>query len=193
MFETLVNIDWGLFRAINGLHNAFFDEVMWWATDRFIWIPLYVFLAVFLYRTYGRMGLVMIGFTALLIIISDQGSGVIKDLTQRERPCHNSALTFEVHTVKNRCGGKYGFVSSHAANTMALAFYLMMLTKRRYRWLNRLLIVYVLLVSYSRVYMGNHYPADIAGGWLVGIFAAVITYFFYRSFIGSKFDPNPET
>jgi undecaprenyl-diphosphatase len=134
----------------------------------------------------------MILFAGVLITLSDQGTGVIKDLTKRERPCHNETLTFEVHTVKNRCGGQYGFVSSHAANTMALAMYLILLTKGNIRWLNRLLISFVMLVSYSRVYMGNHYPADIIGGWIVGIFVALVTYYLFRSFTGEKFDPKPD-
>jgi undecaprenyl-diphosphatase len=188
MFETLVNIDRGLFKAINSLHNNFFDQVMWWATDKFIWIPLYLLLAVFLFRKFGRLGLFMILFAALLITLSDQGSVVIKELVQRERPCHEATLAFDVHLVKERCGGLYGFVSSHAANTMALVMYLFLLTKGRVKWLNRIMIAYVLLVSYSRVYMGNHYPADIVGGWIIGIFAALITYYLYRSVTGEKFD-----
>jgi undecaprenyl-diphosphatase len=192
LFETLVNIDWGLFKAINGFHSPFFDTLMWWATEKITWVPLYILLAVFLYRKFGRLAFIMIGFAALLIVISDQGSGVLKDLFQRERPCHNDALAFEVHLVNARCGGLYGFVSSHAANTMALACYILLLTKARYRWINRLLMSYVVIVAYSRIYMGNHYPADVAGGWIVGIFAALITYYFYRSVAGTKFDtPEP--
>lgn len=192
MFETLVNIDWSLFKAINGLHSGFFDTIMWWSTEKVTWVPFYIFLAVFLYKKYGRLGLVMIGFSALLILISDQSSVVLKDLFQRERPCHNDALAFDVHLVRERCGGLYGFVSSHAANTMALAFYIMLLTKGRYTWLNRVLIIYVMFVSYSRIYMGNHYPADIIGGWFVGLIAAVITYYFYRSVAGEKFDAQED-
>jgi len=188
MFETLVNIDWSLFKAINSLHSEFMDLLMWWAADRFFWIPLYLFLAWFLYRKYGRLGLVMIVFAALLIVISDQTSVVIKNLVQRERPCHNEALAFDVHLVHDNCGGMYGFVSSHAANTMALALYIMLLTKTRFKWLNRTLLFYVGVVAYSRVYLGNHYPADIVGGWVVGFFAAIVTYYFYRSLAGEKFD-----
>jgi len=64
----------------------------------------------------------------------------------------------------------------------------MLLTKTRFRWLNRTLLFYVGVVAYSRVYLGNHYPADIVGGWVVGFFAAIVTYYFYRSLAGEKFD-----
>jgi undecaprenyl-diphosphatase len=192
VFETLVNIDWGLFKAINGLHSEFWDTIMWWFTEKITWVPLYIFLAVLLYRKFGRLGLIMIAFSALLILISDQTSGMLKDLFQRERPCHNDALAFDIHLVRERCGGLYGFVSSHAANTMALAVYVLLLTKARFRWVNRILLFYVLVVSYSRVYMGNHFPADIVGGWMIGIFAAFITYYFYRSVAGEKFDMSEE-
>lgn len=192
MLETLINIDHGIFQAINGLHNDLLDTIMWWATDKYIWAPLYLALAIFLYRKYGRLGLMMILFAGVLILLSDQSSVLIKDMVQRLRPCHNDTLTFDVHLVNNRCGGLYGFVSSHAANTMALVVYLMLLTKRKFKWLNRSMFFYVMLVSYSRIYMGNHYPADVICGWLVGIVAAFITYYLYRSVTGEKFDVKPE-
>src|SRR6187399_3683791 len=102
------------------MNSDFMDSVMFWVADRFVWIPLYIVLAVFLVRKFGNQGYMMIVFTVLLILISDQSSVLIKNVFERLRPCQDDTLSFLVHTVQNKCGGKFGFVSSHAANTMAI-------------------------------------------------------------------------
>ncbi len=173
--ETIENIDQHLFLLINGLHSEFLDSIMWWASDKFIWIPLYAWLAWVLYKKFGREGIYLVLFSALLITLSDQGSVLIKNQVMRLRPCHNEVLAFVVHTVNDKCGGQYGFVSSHAANVMALFAYLVILTRNRMKYLTWILGGYVIIVSYSRIYMGVHFPLDIVGGWIVGLFAALIT------------------
>lgn len=180
MIETLVNFDRNLFLFINSMHSEFMDAIMWWVADRFIWIPLYVVLAVFLVRKYGKQGYFMVIFAALLIVLSDQGSVLMKNTFERLRPCHDESLSFLVHTIKNKCGGQYGFVSSHAANTMAVFTYLMMITRNCNTTLTGVMAFWVLLIGYCRVYMGVHFPADIIGGWIIGILAAGITYVIYR-------------
>lgn len=178
--ETLVNFDRNLFLFLNGMHSDFMDQVMWWSAERFIWIPLYIVLAVYLVKKYGNQGYFMIVFTVLLILISDQTSVLIKNFFERERPCHDESLAFLVHIVNNKCGGKFGFVSSHAANTMALFTYLFLIARNSDRWVTWITAFWVILVGYCRVYLGVHFPADIAGGWMVGILAAIITYIVYR-------------
>ncbi|MBL0339522.1 MAG: phosphatase PAP2 family protein [Bacteroidetes bacterium] len=162
------------------MNSPFMDDFMFWAADKFIWIPLYIFLAIFLVKKFGLSSLYMILFVVLLIVSSDQISVLIKNSFERLRPCHDESLSFLVHTVRNKCGGKFGFVSSHAANTMALFVYLLLLTRNSNRWITGITAAFVMLVSYSRIYMGVHFPADIIGGWIVGIFAAGFTYLIYR-------------
>jgi undecaprenyl-diphosphatase len=180
MIETLVNFDRNLFLILNGMHSTFMDAFMWWVADRFIWIPLYVMLAVFLVRKFGNQGYFMILFAALLIIISDQGSVLLKNSFERLRPCHDESLSFLVHTINDKCGGQFGFVSSHAANTMALFTYLLLLARNSSKWITGITAVWVVLVGYCRVYMGVHFPADIFGGWIIGVLAAGVTYIIYR-------------
>src|SRR5688572_4314824 len=182
MLETLVNFDRNLFLILNGMNSEFMDNVMFWVADKFIWIPLYVVLAVFLVRKFGNQGYMMIVFAILLTLISDQGSVLLKNSFERMRPCHDDSLSFLVHTVRNKCGGKFGFVSSHAANTMALFTYILLLSRNSNKWITRIMLFWVILVGYCRIYMGVHFPADIIGGWMVGIFAALITYIIYRMF-----------
>jgi undecaprenyl-diphosphatase len=182
--ETIANIDRSLFAFLNGMHNEFFDNVMYWISQRIFWIPLYLILVIYMFRTFSLKAFWIMLFAVMLILISDQVSVLIKDTVMRSRPCHDERLAFMVHTVKNKCGGAYGFVSSHAANTMALLSYVFLLTRKRInKWIMGLLVFYVIINAYSRIYLGAHFPADIAGGWIVGIFAAVITYIAYRLII----------
>ncbi len=180
MLDTLINLDRNLFLAINGMHSAFTDQLMFWISDRFIWIPFYIVLAVFLFRKFGKHALYMVLFAAVFITMSDQLSVLFKNYFERERPCHDESIAFLVHTVNNKCGGKFGFVSSHAANVMAVFTWLLLLTKNKFRMLTWCTAIWVILVSYSRVYMGVHFPADIAGGWIVGALSALVTYIIYR-------------
>ncbi len=177
--DTLINLDHDLFRMINGAHCAFMDVIMWWAAAKITWMPLYAFLAWFLYSKFGNQSILMIVLAAVLITFSDQGSVLIKNTVMRDRPCHDPSLMFDVHTINNKCGGAWGFVSSHAANVMALFTYILLLTRNRFRYITWILAAYVLIVSYSRVYMGVHFPADIFGGWIIGILSALITVLIY--------------
>lgn len=180
MIETLVNFDRDLFLALNGMNSPFMDTVMFWIAGKFTWIPLYLLLAGFLIKKFQMQSLYMILFVVLLIVVSDQVSVLFKNNFERLRPCHDESLSFLVHTVQNKCGGKFGFVSSHAANTMALFTYILLIARNSNRWITGITLVWVLLVGYSRIYMGVHFPADILGGWIIGVFAAGFTYLIYR-------------
>ena len=188
MLEPLINFDRNLFMALNSMNTPFLDPVMWWIADKYIWIPLYVFLGVFLYRKFGKPSLFMMLFASILIIISDQFSVVLKNIFERERPCHDEILSLMVHTVNNKCGGKFGFVSSHAANTMAVFTYMLFLARNTNRNITIITAAWVLLVGYSRIYLGVHFPADIIGGWFIGIMSGFVTYVLYRFLFDSPMD-----
>jgi len=114
-------------------------------------------------------------FVIATIAISDQlASHLIKNLVMRYRPTHNLILSPHIHIVDNYRGGLYGFVSSHAANTTALTAFIIMLMPEK-RILAWCLCFWVAVICYSRMYLGVHYPSDIAGGIIVGVFSAWVT------------------
>lgn len=168
MLTWLSELDTNLFLALNGLHNSFFDSVMYWASNKWIWIPFYAWIFFQIIRIDRKNIFRILIFSVLLIAASDQLSGLIKNSTERPRPCHEVAIAEKVHLVNNHCGGKFGFVSSHAANSFALLTFLFLILKGKDKRLIKLTLTWALLVSYSRIYLGAHYPGDIIGGALLG-------------------------
>ena len=175
--ETLLQLDRELFLFINGHYDRVVDFIMYYVAQKWIWIPFYLWLLYVLSRNYGWKTLWFLPVTALLIAGSDQLSVLFKESFERIRPCHEPLLTGMVHLVKNKCGGMYGFISSHAANTMALAIFLHKMLPKGYGDIRKELIAYVLLNGYSRIYLGAHYPGDVIGGWMAG---AILGYIFAK-------------
>ena len=189
--DWLLDLDRDLLLGINGAHTGWLDTIMYWVSNKYVWIPAYALLLYALYRWYGwKQTAFAVGAVGLMILIADQSaSGILKPLVERMRPCHDPEIGHLVHRVHNKCGGQFGFVSSHAANFFALATFMGNLFRRKWKWWPVVFIACAGLVAYSRVYLGVHYPGDVLGGAIVGVLAALISIVAFR-FATRQFLPD---
>ncbi|MDR0370484.1 MAG: phosphatase PAP2 family protein, partial [Prevotellaceae bacterium] len=171
MMNVINTWDTSLFLFLNGIHNPYFDTFMFLFSNKWIWVPFYasvIFLAV---KAWKKQSLIIILALVLCIVIADQvSSGIIKSLVERPRPSREPSLEGLVHIVNNYRGGRFGFVSSHAANAFGFALLSSSLFRRKVYTI--FVFLWAATASYSRIYLGVHYPLDIAGGIIVGFFAA---------------------
>ena len=179
MVDFLIELDTKLIIFLNGLHADFLDQIMWVISAKETWYPFYLVLIGLLIYIYRKKSIWIILGLAILITLSDQISvKIFKDGFQRLRPSHNEALPDIIHILHGKRGGKFGFVSSHAANTFAGATFIAKLVDlRSLRWF---MYSWAAVVSYSRIYLGVHYPDDIIGGALLGIFLGLIIVFILK-------------
>ncbi|MEY3084415.1 MAG: hypothetical protein RL037_595 [Bacteroidota bacterium] len=180
--ECLEKLDRDIVLAINGMHQLWLDEIMWLASDRLIFIPLYVILLYGIWRKTNALFACKFLIVALLtIFVVDQLSVyAFKEVFQRYRPSHHEELSQQLHFYQTSdgeeyLGGKYGFVSSHAANMLALLTLTIPVFRDSQRWINGLLMGIVLIVLFSRIYLGVHYLSDIVVGGLLGYIVAFLT------------------
>ncbi|MBP5476387.1 MAG: phosphatase PAP2 family protein [Paludibacteraceae bacterium] len=174
--EQLLAFDQQLLLAINGCHADWADALFWYVSEKWIWIPLYLLLAALLWQRFGwrKMLLMLLGF-ALAVGLSDfLTSGVLKPLVARWRPSRDPQIGGLIHIVNDYRGGKYGFPSSHASDTMACAMLFSLLWRN---WKATVpMMVWVALNCYSRMYLGVHYPLDILAGLCIGSVMAWLAY-----------------
>ena len=175
--DRLSAIDSDLFLFLNGLHVDWLDRIMVIITEMWAWIPLYLLLIYWTVKQYGkRCGWVFLA-VGIVVLFSDQlASHVCKPLVHRLRPCYNDDFQDLIYLPNGLAGGKYGFVSSHAANTFAVATFLTAALKRYRPWAAIVLFLWALLSSYSRIYIGYHYPGDILCGAILGALVGMVVW-----------------
>jgi undecaprenyl-diphosphatase len=178
LIEFLENIDRNLFLFLNGINSPFFDSLMFAGTKGLIYLPLYLFFFFFVVRKYKWNALLVVAFAALMILTGDQLSNLVKDSVQRLRPSRQPDLV--VHIVEAYKGGTYGFYSAHATNTFSVVVFLIVTLGRQYWYVYVPAILWSLMMSYSRIYLGVHYPGDILAGWIAG---SLIGFLFGKAFL----------
>ena len=182
MLDFLNKIDTELFLFLNSLHSDFFDGIMFFISGKKEWIPLYIAIILLILVKLKKRGLFAILSLILLLVFTDLVSvHLFKNVFERLRPSHNPQLEGLVHLVNNYKGGKFGFVSSHAANSFGFAFFLSLLFKNKY--FSGFMLTWATIVSYSRIYLGVHYPGDIICGAILGIVLSLFVYFLYRRLV----------
>jgi undecaprenyl-diphosphatase len=157
-------------------------------TGRVFWIPFVLGLLFLAYLRVGWRAVYIFLFLVLSMALADQISvKLFKEVFERLRPCHNPMITDLVHTINGHCGGKFGFVSSHASNSFALAVFAGLLFKKKFKFVMPVMLSWAVLVSYSRIYAGVHFPVDIICGGILGAVIACLVYRLFK-FSNQKFN-----
>ncbi len=199
MLESLKQYDVELLLSLNGSDSIFWDRVMTIVSTTVAWIPALLFLLIAIIRNNKMKHIsVIFVFLALSVLLADQfASTLCKPYFMRFRPTHDPMIMYTVDTVDNYRGGLYGFISSHAANTFAVAIYITMLFKDFRVSLS--MFVWAMITSFSRIYLGVHYPGDVVCGALAGIIIGLICYNIVHyiilkmgrvSFVSSQYNRN---
>jgi undecaprenyl-diphosphatase len=163
----LERLDQQLFLYLNSFHSPFWDNVMHTISGKIIWIPLYLAILIYLGIKYKRKFIIILLFIILAATLADQVSvQLFKNLFQRLRPCHEPLLDGLVHQFNGECGGSYGFISSHATNSFNVAVLSLLFIRKR--WFSVSIVIWALVIGYSRIYLGVHYPGDVICGSIVG-------------------------
>ena len=187
MLDRIKQIDTELLIFLNNLGNKSWDPLWVSITDKFTFLPLFILIIFFLFKKNGTKGLlVILLFISVLILFTDQFTNVVKDFTQRLRPCRLDELQGLLRDIDIRCG-KYGFFSAHAANSISVTIFVINCVDESVKkFLKPVLILWVMIFSYSRIYLGVHYPLDTIFGLSFGIFSGFLFKYIYNYFISVK-------
>lgn len=176
MIDELIEIDKKILVFLNGFHTPLLDPVMLVITKTFFWTPLYAILIFFLFKNFKKEAWLILLGAAVTIFLTDQiTSSIMKPYFERLRPSHDPSMQGLLHIVGDYRGGLYGFSSGHAANTMGVALFTWLNLRSIYRWIG-LIFIWAILMSYTRIYLGVHYPGDIMVGGTIGIICGWISF-----------------
>jgi undecaprenyl-diphosphatase len=187
VIELLHRLDRSFFLFLNSFHADWLNSAMTFFSGQAIWVPFVGYFFWYSFKKFGKKETAYFAlFLALAFIASDVTSSyILKNLVTRLRPCQDEELRSLLYSFGQRCGGKYGFVSSHAANSVTLVMFSMRTLRFQHKFAYLLWIIPA-LVGYSRIYLGVHYPGDIVGGAIVGASWALVFSSMFHSYQGAK-------
>ena len=176
MMENILNLDREFLIYLNNLGSNNWDLLWLTLTNKLTYFPFFLFVIYLIFKNFSiKQSLFILLSIAMLILLTDQFTNVIKDSFQRLRPCRDDTLNFLLRSIEVRCG-EYGFFSAHASNSIAVSVFLFKLFSNNYTVLNYFLLLWVIVFSYSRIYLGVHYPLDIIFGLIVGFVFGILSY-----------------
>jgi undecaprenyl-diphosphatase len=190
MIEFLLNLDRDLLLLINGWNAPWLDSFMVTLTNGLKWSPLFLIVIGMMICKFRWQSIVMLIFVALVIFLTDRiSAGLIKPWIGRLRPSHEPGLEGLLHLVNGYKGGLYSFVSSHAANAFGVATFLWLVLRKNIKWI-WVMFIWAAIFSYTRIYLGVHYPFDILGGGVLGTIIGLLVYKIGRV-VPKKLSPIP--
>jgi undecaprenyl-diphosphatase len=177
--DFITRIDTSLFLFFNQFHSDGADILFYFISHRFFWIPLYLAVMGGMIYKYKKKAVSILFFLVLAVFATDQTCNLLKNSVQRLRPSHNTELVAQIHLIdypdgKLYRGGKFGFPSSHAANSIVFAFFVIFFLSEKRKWFIIAVASWAVLIGYSRIYLGIHYPGDLLGGYIFGAFFAFL-------------------
>lgn len=174
MIDKLTEFDQELFRFLNKFHAAWLDPVMVFLTSTWAWLPLYGYLLFLIFKRFKvHTWVILLGITLTLVFANEITSSLMKPYFERLRPSWSPALESVIHLVNGYKGGRFGFASSHAANTFGAATFMVLLFKSKSLPWKASLFLWPVIASYTRIYLGVHYPGDILVGGAVGALCGI--------------------
>lgn len=180
MIEALSEFDTKAFLFLNGLQCDALDWPMWVVSQHWSWaIVLVAAYAAMTLRKEPRNWWLVLAAGGLCFLLADQGANLIKNWVCRPRPCQVLEDFNHFHT---ECGVSFSFISNHAANAFALAIFLFLRYRKQMKTLPIIMFVWAFLTSYSRIYLGKHYPGDILCGALFGILVGWFVWWLIKYF-----------
>lgn len=181
MFDQLLEWDRETLLLINGLGSETYDDFWLFVTEIETWIPLFLLFGVLIaVRAHWRKYLPQIATVAILATFITWFSHFIKIQVQRVRPCNDETLNAVMRIL--RTPADYSFFSGHASSSFAVTVLVFLLLKGKFRWAG-VFFVWPLLFSYSRLYLGVHFPLDVLFGAITGTAFAWLFYVMYQRFI----------
>jgi undecaprenyl-diphosphatase len=180
MMQQLVELDKRIFLYLNSLHAEWLDPIMLAISQTVIWVPLYLLLLFLVLREFKNESWApLLGILLTLLLADQTNTAILKPAFERLRPSRDPSIAHLVHIVDKYRGGLYGFASSHASTTFGAALFFTLLFKNKYRWIV-FLFVWAAIISYSRIYLGVHYPGDVLAGIFIGLISAIAGHELYR-------------
>ncbi len=182
MLKKIIDIDKWLFVKINrDTANHFFDQFIPFLRLSAIWLPLYFFIALFFIINFPKKAFSWLATGGFAVTITDLvSSRFFKPFVGRLRPCNDVSMSADIHFLASYCGQNGSFTSSHAANHFALATFLFITLYGVWGKWCYLFFVWALLICYSQIYVGVHFPLDVIGGALLGIVVGWLAGIFFN-------------
>jgi len=185
MLETIAHWDTLVTLFLNGLHTSWLDPIMFWISDRFVWIPLYLFVLYVTIKKWKKKTVILFLLLVFAVTISDQSCNLLKKSTKRLRPSHTVELEHKIHLVEKSDGelyrgGRFGFPSAHAANSIVFALFVFFFAGNRKMGVLFAIFFWAALIGYSRIYLGVHFWLDVEFGYLVGTASFLLVFGGYK-------------